>query len=43
MSWWLLMMVGLSVIDLKITYGNYEINLSSIFRIITFICCCIWG
>ncbi len=43
MSWWLLTLVGLSVIDFSITINDKKYNLSFILRLIAFICCCIWG
>ena len=43
MSWWLLALVGLSMIDFDITTDDNEYHLSFFLRLITFICCCIWG
>lgn len=43
MSWWLLALVGLSMIDWSISINDTKINLSFYLRLITFICCCIWG
>ena len=43
MPWWLLTLVGLSIIDVTITINGLELKLSTLLRIIVFICCCIWG
>lgn len=43
MSWWLLVLVGLSMIDWSVTINDIKYNLSFYLRLITFICCCIWG
>jgi len=43
MSWWLLVLVGLSMFDFNVTINGNEYQLSFFLRLITFICCCIWG
>lgn len=43
MSWWLLILVGLNIVDWTISVNGTKINLSFYLRLITFICCCIWG
>ena len=43
MSWWLLVLVGLSMIDFNVTINGKTYGLSFFLRLITFICCCIWG
>ena len=43
MSWWLLTLVGLSMINWTVTINGHKYDLSFILRLITFICCCIWG
>lgn len=43
MSWWLLLLVGLGVPNLYITINGTKVEVGSWFRLIVFICCCIWG
>ena len=43
MSVWLLMLVGLCIIDWSITVNGTKIDVSFFLRLATFICCCIWG
>lgn len=43
MSWWLLMLVGLCIVNFTITINDIKIDISAFLRLITFICCCIWG
>ena len=43
MATWLLVLIGLAIPQVTIIRGENTYDISSIYRILLFIICCIWG